>query len=51
MKYILLFEKYEIISHLKGRGVDPDKTRVIIDEKTDDVYFFLYNLSGWFSEV
>jgi len=41
-----MLEKYEIISHLKGRGIDPDKTRVIIDEKTNDVYFFLYNLSG-----
>ena len=46
MKHILLFEAFDIISHLKGRGVDPNQTRVIIDEKTEDVYFFLYNLSG-----
>jgi len=46
MKHILLFESYDIINHLKGRGIDPDKTRVIIDEKTQDVFFYLYNLSG-----
>lgn len=46
MKHLLLFESFDIISHLKGRGVDPNQTRVIIDEKTEDVYFFLYNLSG-----
>lgn len=46
MKYLKLFEEYAIKSHLKGRGVDPDKTRVIIDEETEDVYFYLYNLSG-----
>ena len=46
MKHLLLFEAFDIITHLKGRGVDPNQTRVIIDEKTEDVYFFLYNLSG-----
>lgn len=46
MKHILLFESFEIKSHLKDRGIDPDQTRVIIDEQTNDVYFFLYNLSG-----
>jgi DNA primase len=46
MKHLLLFESFEVISHLKERGIDPDQTRVIIDEKTNDVYFFLYNLSG-----
>ena len=46
MKHLLLFEAFDIITHLKGRGVDPKQTRVIIDEKTEDVYFFLYNLSG-----
>ena len=46
MKHLLLFEAYDIISHLKERGVDPDQTRVVIDDKTQDVYFYLYNLSG-----
>lgn len=46
MKYLLLYEKYDILSHLKDRGIDPDKTKVVIDEKTDDVYFYLYNLSS-----
>lgn len=46
MKHVLLFESFEIKSHLKDRGIDPDQTRVIIDEQTNDVYFFLYNLSG-----
>ena len=48
MKYLKLFESYstDIHSHLKGRGVDPDQNRVIIDDQTQDVYFFLYNLSG-----
>lgn len=46
MRHLLLFEAFDIITHLKGRGVDPNQTRVIIDEKTEDVYFFLYNLSG-----
>ena len=46
MKYLLLFEELDIFSHLKGRGIDTKKTRVIVDEQTSDVYFFLYNLSG-----
>ena len=37
MKNLLLFEAYDIISHLKGRGVDPEQTRVVIDDKTQDV--------------
>lgn len=35
-----------MVSHLRGRGVDPEMTRVIIDEESGDTYFFLYNLSG-----
>ena len=46
MKFLLLFEDFDIQSHLKMRGIDTSKTRVIIDEETEDVYFFLYNLSG-----
>lgn len=46
MNHIHLFEKFNIVSHLKKRGIDVNKTRVLIDEKTDDVYFFLYNFSG-----
>lgn len=46
MKYIKLFESFDIYSHLKDRGIDPEKTRVIIDEESSDVFFFLYNLSS-----
>ncbi len=46
MKHILLFESFDLRSHLLDRGVDPDKTQLIIDEENNDVYFFLYNLSG-----
>ena len=49
MKHLKLFEEFEgehISSHLKGRGIDTSKTRVVIDEETEDVYFFLYNLTG-----
>lgn len=44
MRYLKLFEYFTIQDHLKERGIDPEKTRVIIDN--DDTYFFLYNLSG-----
>lgn len=46
MKHLLLFEAYDMVSHLKHRGIDPDKTQVVIDEKTQDVYFYLFNMSG-----
>jgi hypothetical protein len=48
MKYLKLYEEFEgsLTDHLKGRGVDPTKTRVIMDEETGDSHFFLYNLSG-----
>ena len=46
MKHLLLFENYDMTEHLRGRGIDPDKTRVIIDEESGDSFFFLYNLSG-----
>lgn len=48
MRYLKLYEEFEgtLTDHLKGRGVDPTKTRVIMDEDTGDSYFFLYNLSG-----
>jgi hypothetical protein len=49
MKYLKLFEEFEgehISKHLISRGIDPSKTRVIIDEETEDSYFYLYNLSG-----
>jgi hypothetical protein len=44
MIYLKLFEYFTIEDHLKERGIDTQKTRVIIDG--DDTYFFLYNLSG-----
>jgi len=46
MKYLLLFEAFDIESHLKDRGIDVKKTRTIIDKERGDTYFFLYNLSG-----
>ena len=46
MKYLLLYESYNMISHLKDRGINNEKKKVVIDEKTDDVYFYLYNLSS-----
>ena len=46
MKYLFEFNSFDIISHLKERGIDPKLTRVLIDEKTSDSYFFLYNLTG-----
>ena len=46
MKNLSLFEDFNTIDHLKQRGVDPNKTKVVIDEESGDSFFFLYNLSG-----
>jgi DNA primase len=46
MKHLLLFEAFDTESHLKQRGVDTNKTRVIIDKDSGDTFFFLYNLTG-----
>ncbi len=50
MKYLKFFEAFEsgddMESHLKERGIDTSKTEIIIDEESNDVFFFLYNLSG-----
>lgn len=49
MRYLKIFEEFDedsLADHLKNRGVDIDKTRVIMDEETGDTYFFLYNFSG-----
>lgn len=46
MKYLLLFEGFDIKKHLKDRGINPDKTQLIIDEESGDTFFFLYNFSG-----
>jgi DNA primase len=35
-----------MVTHLKDRGIDPSKTRYILDEESGDTFFFLYNLSG-----
>ena len=43
MRHLVLYESYDIHLHLKERGVDTEKTRVVIDDQTQDVYFFLYN--------
>lgn len=44
MRTLKLFEYFTLEDHLRDRGIDPQKTKVIISE--DDTYFFLYNLSG-----
>jgi len=36
----------DIKRHLKSRGIDFDRTRVIVDEENEYATFFLYNLSG-----
>lgn len=36
----------DIVAHLKRRGLDPKKTRVILDKETDSAVFLLFNLSG-----
>jgi hypothetical protein len=46
MKYLLLFENFNMPEHLKERGVDRSKTRYILDEESGDTFFFLYNFSG-----
>jgi hypothetical protein len=46
MKYLLLFEGFDVKTHLKDRGINPDKTQLIIDEESGDTFFFLYNFSG-----
>jgi len=39
-------EMEDIESHLRSRGVDPNRTGVVYDKKTGFASFFLYNLSG-----
>ena len=46
MKNMLLFEDFNLLNHLKGRGIDTNKTKLVIDEESGDTFFFLYNLSG-----
>lgn len=50
MRYIKKFnEEFDgehISTHLSKRGINPSTVRVIIDEETEDTYFYLYNLSG-----
>jgi len=35
-----------LLDHLKSRGIDPEKTRVIVDEESGMATFLLFNLSG-----
>ena len=42
MNHLFIFEDFNTINHLKERGIDPDKTIVIIDEESGDSFFFLY---------
>ena len=46
MKHLLLFEGFDVRTHLKYRRIDPEKTNIVIDEESGDTFFFLYNLSG-----
>ncbi len=46
MEKILLFEDFNLLKHLKKRGVDTDQTKIVVDEESGDTFFFLYNLSG-----
>ncbi len=41
-----ILEEYDIIGHLRSRGVDPDKTTVLLDKENGIATFLLYNLSG-----
>lgn len=41
-----LLKEIDIEKHLQGRGIDPEKTKVIIDKKDGIATFLLYNLSG-----
>ena len=36
----------EIEQHLRSRGVDPEKTNVILDKESGTAVFLLYNLTG-----
>lgn len=50
MRFSYFFEEESemesIRQHLLGRGLDPDRNGVVVDEKTGTATFFLYNLSG-----
>lgn len=39
-------EMTKLADHLRSRGLDPNRTGVVVDEKTGIATFFLYNLSG-----
>lgn len=41
-----ILNEIDIRQHLKDRGIDFNKTRVIVDDENDAAYFFLYTLSG-----
>ena len=41
-----LLEDFDIEAHLRERGVDPSKTKVIMDMENGIATFMLYNLSG-----
>lgn len=46
MKHLKQFENHNIEKHLLDRGIDVNKTHVIINDENGDVYFFLYNFSN-----
>lgn len=41
-----ILNELDIKQHLLDRGIDFNKTHVVIDEENDAAYFFLYTLSG-----
>lgn len=40
------FIRESVESHLKSRGVDPERTQVVVDEESGTATFLLFNLSG-----
>jgi Icc-related predicted phosphoesterase len=45
-EHLLESQINDIEQHLRDRGIDPKKTRVITDKKNNYAVFLLYNLSG-----
>lgn len=41
-----ILEELDIENHLKERGIDFNKTNVVVNKTNNVAYFFLYNLSG-----
>ena len=46
MKLLREYIRESVRDHLRERGVDPNRTQVIVDEETGTATFLLFNLSG-----